>query len=271
MIPLLLQAILNKYGFRTTLRIWAVWVKPLCLHVSEPLLTDTRVLFVATVPLYVFLKPRVPISRNPSRRSFDLSFLKTRIFLLHQFGNILQGFGYFLPALYLPTYAKSLGASNSVSALTLTLNNIAAGLGCVLMGWSVDRWHVTTCVSITTIGSTLAVFLLWGFSTHLSLLLIFCFMYGLFAGCYTTTYSGVMKALSRSHEATDATLVFSVLVAGRGIGNVLSGPVSQALIGAGQVGHVGVYASEYGPLVIFTGVSAVLGGFGCIGRALRWF
>lgn len=96
-------------------------------------------------------------------------------------------------------------------------------------------------------------------------------MYGLFAGCYSTTYSGVMKTLSHSQQAADSSMVFSVLVAGRGIGNVLSGPISQALIGAGEVGKVGVYGSEYGPLVIFTGVSAVLGGFSCIGRALKWF
>ncbi|EOA82920.1 hypothetical protein ACJQWK_04314 [Exserohilum turcicum] len=252
-IPLLLQFLLNKYGFRTTLRIWAV------------------VLFAATAPLYVFLKPRVPISPATNHRAFNLSFLKTRTFLLHQLGNVLQGFGYFLPALYLPTYAKTLGASNSVSALTLTLINIAAGCGCMCMGWFVDHWHVTTCISITTIGSTLSVFLLWGFSTHLSLLMVFCFMYGLFAGCYSTTYSGVMKTLSHSQQAADSSMVFSVLVAGRGIGNVLSGPISQALIGAGEVGKVGVYGSEYGPLVIFTGVSAVLGGFSCIGRALKWF
>jgi hypothetical protein len=96
-------------------------------------------------------------------------------------------------------------------------------------------------------------------------------MYGLFAGCYSTTYSGIMKALSHSQEAADSTMVFSVLVAGRGIGNVLSGPISEALIGAGEVGSVGVYASKYGPLVVFTGVSAVLGGFSCIGKGLGWF
>src|SRR5690242_14358515 len=146
-IPLLLQFLLNKYGFRTTLRIWAV------------------VLFASTAPLYFFLKPRVPVSPRTNHRAFDFSFLANKTFLICQLGNILQGFGYFIPSIYLPTYAKSLGASNAVSALTLILTNVAAVVGCVGMGWIVDRWHITTCILVSTIGSTLSVFLLWGFST----------------------------------------------------------------------------------------------------------
>jgi MFS family permease len=139
------------------------------------------------------------------------------------------------------------------------------------MGSIVDRWHVTTCILITTIGATLSAFLFWGFASHLALLLVFCFIYGLFAGCYTTTYPGVMKLISEKQEVADTTLIFSVLVAGRGIGNVLSGPISEALIGAGELGKVGVYGSEYGPLVIFTGVSMALGGISFIGRGMRWY
>lgn len=252
-IPLLLQFLLNKYGFRTTLRIWAL------------------VLFSATAPLTFFLKPRLPVAQTTHHRSFNLSFLKNKTFLLLQLGNILEGFGYFVPSIYLPTYAKSLGASNSVSALTLILINIAAVFGCVGMGGIVDRWHISTCILVSTIGSTLSVFLLWGFSTSLPLLMVFCFMYGLFAGSYTTTYPGIMKAVNKSHQSADSTMVFAALAAGRGIGNVACGPVSEALIRAGEVGREGLYGSEYGPLVLFTGVSAALGGVSCFGRKLGWF
>jgi predicted MFS family arabinose efflux permease len=139
------------------------------------------------------------------------------------------------------------------------------------MGWIVDRWHITTCIFVSTVGSTLSVFLLWGFSTHLSLLLVFCVMYGLFAGSYTTTYPGVMKVVSKSQQTADSTMVFAVLAAGRGIGNVACGPVSEALIRAGEVGREGLYGSEYGPLVLFTGISAALGGVSCFGKKLGWF
>ena len=251
-IPLLLQYLLNKHGFRITLRIWSI------------------VLCVATAPLTVYLKPRLPVARATRRRNFDVSFLRNKTFLILQLGNILEGFGYFVPSIYLPTYAKSLGASTSVSALTLILINIAAVFGCVCMGGIVDRWHITTCILVSTIGSTLSVFLLWGFSTNLPLLLVFCAVYGFFAGSYSTTYSGMMNAVRKNEQSNDSMMVFAMLAAGRGIGNVACGPLSEALIQVGEVGATGLYASEYGPLVLFTGVSAALGGVSYFGRSLGW-
>ncbi|KAH7087172.1 major facilitator superfamily domain-containing protein [Paraphoma chrysanthemicola] len=251
-IPLLLQHLLDKYGFRTALRVWAV------------------VLFAATVPLTIYLRPRLPVAQVTNHRKFDLAFLRNKSFILFQLGNILEGFGYFVPSIYLPTYARTLGASSPVSALTLILINVAAVFGCVVMGGIVDRWHITTCILISTIGSTLSVFLLWGFSTNLPLLLVFCAVYGLFAGSYSTTYTGVMKTLKNNEQRTDSMMVFAVLAAGRGIGNVACGPVSEALVRAGEVGGRGLYASEYGPLVLFTGISAALGGVSWFGRTLKW-
>lgn len=133
-----------------------------------------------------------------------------------------------------------------------------------------DRWHITTCILISTIGSTLSVFLLWGFSTNLPLLLVFCIVYGLFAGSYTTTYPGIMSAVKATDHRTDTTMVYAMLVAGRGIGNVICGPVSEALLRVGDVGSAGLYASVYGPLVVFTGISAALGGVSCFARTLGW-
>lgn len=252
-VPLLLQFLLEKYGFRTTLRVWAA------------------VLFIAILPLTIYVRPRLPVAQVTNRRKFDLAFLKNKSFLLLQLGNIFEGFGYFVPAIYLPTYARSLGASSTVSALTLILINIATVFGCVGMGTIVDRFHVTTCVFVSTVGSTLAVFLLWGFSTNLALLLVFCAVYGLFAGSYTTTYPAVMKAVRSKEQSIDSMMVYAVLVAGRGIGNVACGPLSEALLRSGDVGDKGLYASHYGPLVLFTGISAALGGVSCFGRMLKWF
>lgn len=79
-----------------------------------------------------------------------------------------------------------------------------------------------------------------------------------------------MKVVRTSEYGTDATMVFAVLAAGRGIGNVVCGPVSEALLGLGGVGEMGLYKSEYGPLVVFTGVSAALSGISCFVRVLRW-
>lgn len=65
-------------------------------------------------------------------------------------------------------------------------------------------------------------------------------------------------------------MVFSFLCLGRGVGNVASGPVSEALMKLGNVGGSGLYATQYGSLVIWTGVSAALGGVSIIGRRVGW-
>ncbi|KAF9695081.1 hypothetical protein EKO04_006839 [Ascochyta lentis] len=252
-IPLLLQHLLNRYGFRTTLHVW------------------TLLLFTAIAPLTHFLKPRLPVPQTTHHRPITLSFLTKKSFLLLQLSNILQGLGYFIPSLYLPTYASSLAASPTASALPLLLLNTSAVFGCVAMGGIVDRWHITTCILVSSIGSTVSVFLLWGLATSMPVLLVFCALYGLFAGSYTTMYPGMMKAVDTSHGSAESTMVFAVLAAGRGIGSVVCGPVSEALVRAGEVGREGVYGSEYGPLVLFTGISAALGGVSCFGRKLGWF
>ncbi|OAL46661.1 MFS general substrate transporter [Pyrenochaeta sp. DS3sAY3a] len=251
-IPLLLQFLLNKYGFRTTLRVWSA------------------VLFVATAPLILFLKPRLPIAQSSANRRHDFSFLTSKTFLFLQAGNVLEGLGYFLPAIYLPTYAKTIGASNALSALTIILVNVASVFGCVAMGGIIDRWHVTTCIMISTIGSTISVFLIWGFSNTLVPLFFFCVLYGFFAGSFSSTYPGIMKVVQKRADRSDSTMIFAMLAAGRGIGNVLCGPISEALVRTGTVGDLGLYNTEYGPLVLFTGVSAALGGISLFGRMLRW-
>lgn len=80
-----------------------------------------------------------------------------------------------------------------------------------------------------------------------------------------------MKAVTKNQPSYDPIMVYASLVAGRGIGNVACGPISEALMKTGAIGTIGVYGTEYASLVIFTGVSAALGGVSCFGRTLGWF
>ena len=258
-LPLILQYLLHAYGFRTTLRVWSI------------------TLLILTGPLLFFVKPRIPLSQSPrqhrSARTFDFSFLTLRTFLILQFCNILEGLGYFMPSIYLPTYAQQyLEAGSLPSAFTLITINVASVFGCVLMGHLIDRFHVTTCILISTIGATLGTFLLWGFSTSLPLLYIFCITYGLFAGSFSSTWTGVIKDVQKKTDSADAGLVFGILAAGRGIGNVVSGPLSEALTGGkpweGEAGFA--YGSGYGPLIAFTGITAACGGLSWAIRRVGW-
>ncbi|KAG5915715.1 hypothetical protein E4U42_007927, partial [Claviceps africana] len=261
-LPVLLQFLLQRYGFRATLRIWAA------------------ALLLVTMPLAFFIKPRLPRTATTHIKPFKLGFALTRTFVLHQAGNVVQGLGFFLPSIYLPTYARSLGAGPLASALTLLLVNMATALGCAAMGLLTDRLHVTTCLLISALGAGLGTLLLWGFATSLPVLFLFCIIYGLFAGPYSSTWPGIMRQVTREMSMAgagagntfDPTMVLGMLSTGRGIGNIVSGPLSQALIrGMPWRGRaLGGYGTGYGPLIAFTGATAFLSGSTFVCRRLGW-
>ncbi|KAF2434705.1 MFS general substrate transporter [Tothia fuscella] len=258
-LPLVLQWLLTSYGFRTTLRVWSL------------------ALFILTFPLLYFVKPRLPNiateREHRTRRLFDVSFLWNWHFIVLQGCNILEAVGYFLPTIYLPSFAQqTLHSSALASAFTVIAVNIAAVFGTVVMGTLIDRYHVTTCILISTIGTTIGIFLLWGLATSLPILYLFCVVYGLFAGSFSSTWTGVIKYMQTQTDNADAGLVFAFLAFGRGLGNIVSGPLSEALVrGEPWVGKAGsAYGSGYGPLIVCSGVSALLGGLSFFVRRVGW-
>jgi MFS family permease len=268
-LPLVAEALLTNYGIKTTLRTFSV------------------VLFVLTAPLAYFIKPRLPFSAATRFRSFSLRFLYSRTFTLYQLTNMIEALGYFLPGLYLPTYARTaLGAPSFSSALTVLLVNVASVFGCVAMGSLIDRSPVTTCLMVIAVGATLSTFLFWGLAGSLPLLYAFSIVYGLTAGSFSSTWPGVMqdiKERSRKERAernggqdagtdVDGVMVFAFLGAGRGIGNVASGPLSEVLVrGLPWQGHAaGGYGSGYGTLIVFTGLTALCGGASFLFKRIGW-
>ncbi|KAI1105322.1 MFS general substrate transporter [Jackrogersella minutella] len=262
-LPLLLEWLLNSFGFRTTLRLWS------------------GLLFVLTAPIACFIKPRLPHSARSHVKPFNLKMLMIPAFWLYQLANVIEATGFFLPGIYLPTYARSaFGVASYSSATTILLINVASVFGCISMGWFIDRFHVTTCILLSTIGATIGALVIWGLSSSLSILYFFCVVYGLFAGSYTAAWPGIMSDVARKGEAigqgyVDPSMVFGLLAAGRGIGNVVSGPLSENLIqgvpwkgDTSAFGYDNGYGSGYGSLIVFTGVTALLGGASFVWRRL---
>ena len=73
-------------------------------------------------------------------------------------------------------------------------------------------------------------------------------------------------------DAYDPIMVFGCLAAGRGIGNVISGPLSEGLVkGHPWLGEaIGGYGSGYGSLIAFTGCTALFGGASFVFRRIGW-
>ncbi|KAJ5864216.1 uncharacterized protein N7529_006132 [Penicillium soppii] len=242
--PIGLEKLLSQFGFETTLRVISV------------------IMFVLAAPFLYFHRPRLPVSKSISYNRFNFRFLYNKVFLFYQFSNIMEAVGFFLPGIYLPSYARSIGASDFLSSLTVTLLNLASVFGSVAMGHLADRYHAITCITISTLGSTFSLFFLWGFSSTIPTLLVFSVAYGLFAGCYSATWSGITHEVRRVDPTADSTMIFAVIAFGRGIGNVVSGPFSEALFGVSlwKDSEIGGYGTEYGLIILCAGISAFLSG-----------
>ncbi|KAI8262167.1 hypothetical protein K4K53_012342 [Colletotrichum sp. SAR 10_77] len=157
-----------------------------------------------SAPLIYFLKPRIPLSQSTAVRRISLNFIYLPSFWMLQIGNILQSLGYFLPYTYLTTYAvQQLHVSTTIATALLVLINVTSIPGGIVMGSLGDHLRVTTVILISTIGSALAVFLFWGFSSRTALLAVFSITYGFFAGGFSSTWSGVLSELKAQSPALD--------------------------------------------------------------------
>ncbi|KAF2739745.1 MFS general substrate transporter [Polyplosphaeria fusca] len=251
-LPFIMESSLRRYGPKVTIRGWTV----------------ATVLLSA--PLLYFLRPRIPISQSAAVRRLNMNFVRLPAFWMLQIGNILQSLGYFLPSTYLSSYAvQQVGTSTTVGTVVLAIVNVTSVPGGIVLGSLNDHFPVTLAILISSLGSALAVFFFWGFASHVTLLTIFSITYGFFAGGFSSTWSGVLTDLKQQSPALDTGFIFGLLAGGRGIGNVISGPLSVAMmtkdgwLGGGK--HWG-YGGEYGAIIMFTGATSLLGGWGWFGR-----
>lgn len=255
--PFLIKFGLSNFSFRTTIRAWAV------------------IMVLLVGPFLPFVKPRVPVAGThaPRPQQISFKFLRSKVFLIFQIGNLLQSLGYFAPSLYLPTYARMVvGESGIGTTAPVTSMNAGMVIGFLLIGLLIDRWHVANVLFLAAVGTAFGVFVVWGLSISLPPLCIFALLYGVFAGSSSATWPGIVKAVRQADEAAPTGIVMGILAAGRGIGSIACGPISQALIQenwpwTGKSAAMG-YGTNFGVLIIFTGVTAIFGALGFGARRL---
>lgn len=253
-LPVVTSQLLSRFGFRTTLRALSL------------------AMLILSGPFVFFMKPRTAIPHRPMRDRINIKFMKTPSFLALQVCNTIQGLGFFLPSIYLPSYARSIGATQSEGAAAVIVYNVASVVGCVIMGAIIDKYHVTTCSLLSTLGSTIGIFAIWGFSVSAPPLFIFALEYGVFAGSWVATWPGIVRTVSEKKSSADRGTILAWIATGRGIGNVVSGPLSEALVkGMPWMGMAGYgYGTGYGPIIVFTGITAFLSGGSFVARRVGW-
>lgn len=237
--PFIIQALLSRYGYATTLRAVAVG------------------LVVLTGPMIPFLRGRLPIAHHrtggPGPKT-DWTFIRSGLFWMYSVSNILQGFGYFFPALYLPSYATSLGLGERSGAVLLAVMSVAQVCGQFAFGFLSDRKISTNILATTAVTvAAIAVLAMWQLATSLALLVVFAVAYGFFAAGYTAMWARMSTAVCRGDIAT-APMVFSLLNFGKGLGNVFAGPIGGNLVakGGSQFGVGDPMAYRW--VVLFTGL-----------------
>jgi len=139
-----------------------------------------------------------------------------------QTGNVIQSFGYLLPSTYLASYAHSLGLPDITGAVLIAVFSLASVPGNFILGLLGDRLKPTTVILISSLGSTISVFLFWGLAAHIALLVVFAILYGFFAGGFSSTDPGILKEVKRQGEgqgdSVDTGLVIGLLLSRRGLG-----------------------------------------------------
>lgn len=270
--PFLTNALLSKYGASSTLRIYAVasailTIPPLFLMRPRPSTADQ-------------MNTEEEGTRTRGRNRVSFSFARHSVFWILQCGNILQSMGYLMPSTYLASYANALGFPSVTGPIFLALLSLASVPGSLLIGLLNDTGlAATTVILISSLGSAVPVFLLWGLGGHqVGVLVAFTLLYGFFAGGFSSTWSGILHEMKRRDGAIDTGLIFGMLLGGRGVGFVLSGPVGGALLeadGRFEAGDFTGFATQYGPMIVYTGLTAILGAWGWFWtmgkRAMRAF
>lgn len=263
--PLIVSALLRRMGFRWTLRIWA------------GIVLVTGVAGLAIIP-------SVPSSARRSPSSTPWTFLKHRTFYIYSIANLVFSTGYGIPLTYLSSYASDvLGLSALSSALMITLFNAPGIISCLGFGLLSDRYGLSASSNtlISAAGSSVCAFLLWGTASNQfpGVLIAFSVCFGFFAGGYSSTWAGSIRQMEKEaadmNEAINTGMLYGLMNGARGIGYVASGLVGVELLNAGAVQQSDKWAfgTKYGGLILFTGVSCIVGGWSVVWRScggIKW-
>ena len=234
--PFILEALLNRYGPKTTLRAFAIFF------------------FIFTAPVLPLLKTRLP-PQPSSRSSRDhyIILFKKPLFHIYSISNVFQGLGFFFPGLFLPTYAASLDLSRTLGALLIALVSASQFLGQLAFGFLSDgrRVHLHILMFTSSFVAGAATLTLWGLAKSLGPLIAYSMIYGFFASAFVVLYARMGSSLSEDPKAQLAS--YGLFSAQRGLGNILEGPLSGPLWRRGwyDSGRYGV--AEYDGLIGFTG------------------
>ncbi|KAH8806602.1 MFS general substrate transporter [Flagelloscypha sp. PMI_526] len=229
-----------------------------------------------TIPVIPFLKGRLPETKAQIRRPVPRGSGRTQMERLKKWMsgptfwfvmamNFAQGFGYFVPLLYLPTFATDIPLSRTNAALTLALLNGASMISRLAVGILCDLFDCWLLAFVNLSLAALSIFILWGvFSSTFPGLVAFAIIYGGISGGWPSLWTGFTQWIAKDDPAA-LTTFFAYLMFTRGLANILSTPVAGAFysnpvhVSASHKIGFEVGGGKFGWMIIFVGFCFVVG------------
>ncbi|KAK5058791.1 hypothetical protein LTR84_011055 [Exophiala bonariae] len=259
----LASSMLNKHGLRITLLTMAAiaFVIPgICLFfirerpVYGTAQTTTEDSHVSAPSTQQGVATELP----PANR-----YYQRPTFYLFLIANLLQALAFYLPFIYLPSYTTILGYSTSKGAMVLAVANIAQIVGEISFGRLSDKFSVHMLATISATVACGSTFILWSLADSLAYVIAFAFVFGAFASGFIALW----PRMGTMFAERDANMIYSFLSCGRGLGVIVSGPISSSLLKVGRSrGNDSTPAQTFKALIVFVGSCMAAGAFiTCIG------
>ncbi|KEI42790.1 uncharacterized protein L969DRAFT_14991 [Mixia osmundae IAM 14324] len=249
--PFVVHKLLDSYGYPTTLRALAV---------------GTLVVRGSLLP---FMHSRLrhvhqAAGRDPGVKlsAFDRIPHQNPLVWLCAFGSTVQSLSKFAIGLYLPAFANALGLSTEQGTILVMLNNLCATMGPLLVGLAVRKLNPHWVAITKTTVSSMIVLLLWGASSTYGVLVAFAVVIGITSSGYSGLYGAFADDITKT--SNNGNTLWGMLTLARGVGNIIIGPISAALLRTEVPGlkwrGYGAHspqAGHFGLLILFTGCTFI--------------
>lgn len=258
----------------------AIWIlKPRPIDVSKiPVLTINQTQSSSSDAMEEEELTPTPLTRSATSTLFPRQpkrYFYLPVFYIFALANLLHSLAYYLPFMYLPSYATSLNFSPTRAAYLLAGANFAQIFGELSFGYLSDRIDIHYLILLGSLVSSISVLALWGLAQSYAALAMFALIFGSFGSGMISLWARMGTFFGKE----DAQMIYSIMALGRGIGSISSGPISSALLsftatrGVSAGGGGLTYGnSKYAGVILFVGVAmAASASMGVIGLLSNCF
>ncbi|KAI0788897.1 MFS general substrate transporter [Abortiporus biennis] len=250
--PLMVNALLNRVGFRWTLRIWAI---------GMVVIAGLALLGIQhRVPVPKF---RRGLANRPRLIPQRMDFVKRSMFWIFSTSTALQALSYFPVSLYIAVFTRTISSPLSAS-IVLSIFNSSGVAGQIIIGHLSDKFPYPWIMFASAFGSAISAFLLWGFANTLAQVFVFAIIFGGLAGGFSSMWPAAAAESAGPNYPEQAPLVFTFFAMFKGIAAVIGPIISGILLDSGSFGNGRYGKFGFGSVEIFVGSCALAASIGSL-------